>query len=134
MGAFTPSTKNAILDLVVGGVAYTPAASYSLALTTTAPTKSAPGVEVAGGAYARVVLTNDKVTFSDASGDPPTVSNAIVVQFATADDYWGVVVGADLYDGATRVAYATLTNARQVATGDTPIFAIGALRFRLIGV
>lgn len=134
MGAFTPTTKNAILDLMLGGVAFTPAASYALALTTTAPTKDTPGVEVAGGAYARVVLPNDKTTFTAASGDPPTVSNAGVVQFLTADDYWGIVVGADLYDGATRVAYATLMNARQVAAGDTPIFAIGALRFRMIGV
>jgi len=55
--------ENTILDLVYGGVAYTPPAILYVALFSVAPTDAGGGTELSGGGYARVAVPNDLTNF-----------------------------------------------------------------------
>lgn len=131
MGLST-SLKNALLDAVFGGVAYTPETDIYIGLSSTTPTVTGTNVtEPSGGAYARVQKVNNPTNFPAASG--AVKSNGTVITFPQATGTW--VAGANLthvvlYDassGGNFLGYGALTVAKPVMNGDTASFAIAEL-------
>lgn len=120
--------ENIILDEVLGGVGYTPAANTSIALYTSAPSDSGGGTEVTGGSYARVTLANNTTTWPSAAGG--SKSNGVAVNFNEATADWGIVTSFAVFDdqGTPRQLYwGMLAEARDIKDGDKPSFAIGSL-------
>ena len=88
-----------VLELLTGKTAFAQPTCY-LALFTTMPADDGTGgVEVSGGAYARVLLTG---LWASATGSAPSsIANGTLIQFATATADWGTVVGFGIYDALT---------------------------------
>lgn len=104
-----------------------------LALYTTAPTDVSAGVEVTGGAYARL-----QIFFAGASGSPATTQSTNAVYFpggnppgtgtATAD--WGIVDSFAICDSMTlgnQIWWGNLSTNRTINTGDALNFPIGSI-------
>lgn len=120
---------NNSLNVRFGAVASNAPATYHFALLTTAPSNNdgAGAVEVTGGAYARVAVTNNATNFPAAASRSKSNGTAITYPPATAN--WGTVVGVALYDAATAGTfrgYAALAQAKTVNSGDTASIANGA--------
>jgi hypothetical protein len=121
--------ENILLDEVLGGVGYTPAANVSVALYTSVPSDVGGGAEVSGGSYARVTLANNTTTWPAAAGG--SKSNGVVIEFPQATADWGIVTGFGIFDdaGTPRLLYwGTLAEPREILEGDTPSFGIGQLQ------
>lgn len=120
--------ENIILDEVLGGVGYTPAANVSVALYTAAPSDTGGGTEVSGGSYARVTLANNTTNWPAAAGG--SKSNGTVINFPEATATWGTVTSFGIFDdqGTPRLLYwGMLAESREILDGDKPSFAVGAL-------
>lgn len=133
MGSLSDTYENAMLDSILGDdhSARFPATVY-LALFTTMPTDSTGGVEVVGGSYARVAVTNDSAEWPDAAGGVKTNGNDITFPAPTAN--WGNVVGWALMDDnvaagtAHQVAWGELTAPTAVPNGAPAVkFPAGSL-------
>ena len=113
--SFSNHLETEILDHVFGGNAYTAPATLYLALFTSNPDEDASGTEVStsGTAYAR-----QTVAFT-VSGNTATTSAAVEYSTATANfgtvSYVGVM---DASTGGNLLAYAALTSAKTIETGD----------------
>lgn len=134
-GSLGNAEELAILDTLLGAVAYTPRVTLYAALFTTAPTYAGGGVEASGTNYARVAITNNLTNFPAAtSGGPALKANGTAVTFPTAGASWGTAAAVALMSassGGALVAWAPLTTPRAIANTDTPSFAIGSLSFSL---
>ena len=121
---------NKISDLMLGGVAYTPPATYYLALYTTSPTDSGGGVEVVGGSYERVAIANNLTNFPAAVAG--LKSNALQINFPRATADWGLVVASALCDAPTagnvHLLGDTLTP-RNIVSGTDVFYPPGTLTF-----
>jgi hypothetical protein len=87
--------------------------AWYIGLFTSDPGEAQGGTEVSGGSYVR-----EAVTFT-VSGDTATNSAAIEWPVATAN--WGTITHIAVYDaltGGNQIAYAPLTNAKTIASGD----------------
>ena len=125
-----------VLDLV-GGVTFTAPATVHIALYTTAvPSDASTGttpaggaVEVTGGSYARVAVTNNATNFPAASAG--SKANGTVITFPVPTAAWGVVVGFAIVDAATggNILYkGAISPNKTINNGDpAPSFASGAL-------
>ena len=112
-----------------GGSAYTAPGTWYVGLQTAAPSDSADGTEVSGGAYAR-----QSVGWTIATGGTAMASSSAALEWPAATTDWGTVTHAGVYDaasGGNLVAFETLTktdfstaNPKVVNTGD--IFKIDA--------
>lgn len=91
--------KNKLLDHVYGGSDFTRPATVYFALFTTMPTGAGGGVEVTGGSYARVAVTNNGSNFPAASSQQKAC--AIDVVFPQATAHWGTVVGCAIFDASS---------------------------------
>lgn len=92
-GRYTDYLANKILDHVFGGGDFTrPATIYLAAL-------KASDVEVSGGSYARVAVTNNGTNFPGASSRAKANANAIPFAQATAD--WGFIEAIGIYDASS---------------------------------
>src|SRR5215472_712574 len=91
--------RNKTLDLWLGGTAPTPPATYYVALFTVAPNKDGGGVEVSGGSYARVAVTNNPANWPNAVNGSKSNANAIVFPQASAD--WGTIVAVALMSASS---------------------------------
>ena len=81
------------LDWILGAFSYTVPTTLYLALYTTAPTSAGGGVEVSGGSYARVAITNNSTNWPASSGGGPgTKANGAAFTFPTASAAWGTIV------------------------------------------
>lgn len=123
---------NRLLDLQLGSSHDTTAfpATVYVALITTAPTNAngAGIVEVSGGAYARVAVTNNDTNWPAASGRAK--SNGTPITYPTSTASWGTVVGAAFYDAASAgnfLGYSALSSSQSIGSGITPQFAAGAV-------
>ena len=129
MAGLTNFGEDLVLDfLFTTGTATRPTAWY-VSLYTVAPTESTGGTEVSGGSYARV-----STSFTVSGTAPTTASNTAAVEFAEASGTWGTVVAAGIMDalsGGNLIAYATLTTAKAIDTGDVLRFNAGALDITL---
>lgn len=123
--------ENKVLDALYGAVALGPPATLYVALFTTAPTDSALGTEVTGGAYARIAVTNNATNWPAAAAG--SKSNGTVITFAEATASWGTVTHFATMDIATAgtatniVNHGALTTPETVNTGTTVRFPIGTL-------
>lgn len=123
MAAKKTTLSNSLLDLVLRNQSYSAPAAVYAALFTVAPTASAGGTEVTGGAYAR-----QAITFAAASAG--SVSNSAAITFPVATASWGTVVAVGICDAASagnQLYYGTLGTSKAIDTGDQASFAISAL-------
>jgi len=138
--SFTQTLERALLDLVWGGSAYSPAASLYIGLSTTTINNDGTGItEPSGGAgYARVEVTNDATEWPQAtSGGPAIKQNANEIQFPTASGSWGTVtyffIATDPSStlAADIIAFGELDVPRAIENNDTASFAAGAITITL---
>jgi hypothetical protein len=136
MNSFSDYLELKLLQHVFTTTAYTAPTGRYLALFTTAPSETGPGLEVSGFAYARMAATFDVLSgFElDPVGNPGVLVTAAVnhdvVEFPTATNNWGSITHVGVFDAATggnMLAYAQLAVARNITTGD--IFRFPAQKF-----
>jgi len=99
--------------ILTNNTATRPSARY-IALYTAAPSDTGGGTEVAGGSYARQV-----VTFS-VTGN--TASNSGTITFPTATASWGTVNWVGIFDavtGGNLLYWGQTTTGKIINTGDT---------------
>ena len=132
-GSFADYLENAVLDHVFGKSTLTAGATLYVGLSTTTITDAGANItEPSAGAYARVAVTNNKTTWTTASGG--SVSNAITITFAAATSAWGTVTDMFLSDSSTAgniYVYDDLTVSKAVTSGDTVQFVPGDLTINL---
>lgn len=97
--------EKAVLDYVLGGQRPAALASVFFALFTTCPTEGDDTyVEVTGGSYARVSVTNNLTNFPSATklvtNPSRKVSNSDIV-FAIPTASWGTVTGVGIMSAST---------------------------------
>ena len=113
--SFSNSTETLVLNwLLTDGSATRPTAWY-LALFTSNPDEDGSGTEVStsGTAYAR------QTAAFTVSGN--TASNSAAIEFPTATASYGTVSHVGVYDASTGgnlIAYAALSTAKVIDTGD----------------
>jgi hypothetical protein len=121
--------ENAILNHILSGTTYTPAATTYIALFTVAPVDAGTGgTEVTGGSYARVSVTNNATNWPAASGG--SKSNGTTITFPAATGTWGTVVTFGIYDassGGNLLYFGSLSTAQSVVNGNTVSFAASSL-------
>ncbi len=121
MADFTDTAENLVANFIIGSAVTQPTAPLQLALTTTVPTDSTPGTQMAGGSYAR-----QSITFGSVSGG--TVSNSVLIRFDNlpGDD----VAGVEVYDSAgSPVRLLWKAFSKTIDPGDSLEIPIGDLDF-----
>ena len=111
--SFTNFLETEILDHVFAGAAYTAPTTKYVALYTAAPGETGGGTELSGSGYVR------KAIAFATSGN--TTSNNAAIEFPTATGSWGSVTHVGVFDALTSgnlMAYATLTSAKTIDSGD----------------
>lgn len=112
--AFTNYLENKVMAYVWTGTAFSsPSGSLYVGLFTAAPGEGGGGTEVSGNGYARKQAT------MTTSGNASTNNGA--VEFDTATGSWGTITHVAIFDASTSgnmLAYAALTSAKTIATGD----------------
>lgn len=125
------------LETMIGNVlfrtqaAWKPAAIW-VALYTTLPAEDGTGgVEVTGGNYARVQVTQADANWNAPAGGSGLFDNAADIVFPAPNANWGNIVGWGILDsnaGGNLLIKKTLTVPKTVNNGDpAPKFAAGAL-------
>ena len=131
--AITYYASNRILDRYFGNTNFTPATNYYLGISTTAPQPDGTGItEPVGNGYARVLMANTKISFTDAVDG--SVQNEIEFQFPEATGSWGVITHffiSDASSGGNIEIYGTLTNSRTVEIGTVLILEATAMQINL---
>jgi len=126
--SFSNTTETLVLNwLLTGGAATRPTAWY-LALYTAAPGEAGGGTEVTtvGTAYAR-----QSAAFT-VTGN--TASNSAAIEFPAATASYGTVSHCGVFDavtGGNLIAYAALTTAKIIDTGDLLRVNLGELEITL---
>ena len=126
--SFSNSTETLVLNwLLTAGSATRPTAWY-LALFTSNPDEDGSGTEVTtvGTAYAR------QTAAFTVSGN--TASNSAAIEFPTATASYGTVSHVGVYDASTGgnlIAYAALSTAKAIDTGDVLRVNLGELDIAL---
>jgi hypothetical protein len=142
----TSFATNLVLDALWRGQALpAPATLYVALVTTAGPTNALAGIEVVGGAYARVAIKSALASWSGtqaagstavSSGLTGVISNNAIVSFPQPSDNWGAVVGFELWDAPTfgqRWFFANLTVPKTVSAGDPSVtFPVGQLGLSVV--
>ena len=127
--AITYYSANRVLDKNFGGTAYSEPATYYFGLSTTTIQIDGTGAtEPAGGAYARVALTNNKTNWGTASN--AALTNSTAVTFPESSGSWGTITYVGMWDASTAGNiwwFDVLTPARAVASTTTVLFSIGSI-------
>ncbi len=126
-GFFTDYVNNKVLDLVLGGVAFTAPAIYA-GLSTTNAIKSGVVNEPSGNGYARVAVTNNLTNFPAALTG--SKANGTVIQFPTLTGTWGTITTLFFVDAASNgdiLAMIDFPTPKTWVTGNSPAVGIGAL-------
>ena len=154
MAALSDFMENKLLDFLLRAqalgitgataAAATGPATLFVGLFTTNPTDGTAGVEVTGGAYARVSVASSLANWAGtqaaastlaSSGATGTTSNNGVITFPAPTANWGIITGFGLFDaltGGNLLIYGALTVNKTVNNGDAaPSFAAAALSFQL---
>jgi hypothetical protein len=119
--------ENAALDWLMGGASPTRPTNRYLALFTSATNDSTGGTEMSGGGYARQAVTcgaasggacsnTNEITFTIFGVDPAAFTHAAVF---------------DALTGGNRIWHGALTASKDLADGDSIVFAAGELDFTL---
>lgn len=139
--------ENKLIDWLYRGQTYTPPATKYLALFTSAPSASGGGIEVSGGAYARVALSASLTAFSGTQGAGTTAvstgtsgatSNSADIAFAAPTADWGTVTHWALFDASTGgnlLMFGSLATPVTVINGGlAPTIPAGALSLGVYSV
>lgn len=134
MGAVDVAERN-IADSQFGGGATTwaPATWYAGLSTTTPADDGTSFTEPAGGAYARVALTNNSTNFPAAttSGGITTKVNGVAITFPNPTGNWGLLTYVGFFtasSGGTPQYWFKLDAGITAQNGNTPVqFDIGQL-------
>ena len=127
--SFTNYLENAVMDHVFGAGTFTKPAGRYIALFTAAPGEAGGGTEVSGTGYAR-----QSSAFTLTGTAPTQAANTSAVEYPTAGSAWGTVTHAAVFDaltGGNMLAYAALTEAKPISSGDVFRFPAGNLAFTL---
>jgi hypothetical protein len=92
-GSFSTWLETQLLGHTFGGVPYAMPAGLYVGLYIALPTQDGGGTEVAVAGYVRM-----PVTFGPIAGSPPSMSNTAALQWAPAQQDWGTVVAAGIFD------------------------------------
>ena len=128
----TAFTAHLIGDAIAGGTPYAGPATVYLALTTTTPSATVPGVEITAGSYERKAFAQSGWTNDGAGGLTNTADIAYVE--ATVD-YDGDVIAVEAYTASTvgtRLWYIVLTVPKEIVAGQTPTFLAGDLELTVV--
>lgn len=120
--SFTNDLETRVLQWALTTGSPTRPTAWYVGLFTSAPGEAGGGTEVAGNAYVR-----EAVTFT-VSGN--TASNDAAIEWPTATGSWGTVTHVAVFDASTSgnmLAYATLTAAKTISTGDVLRIPLGDL-------
>jgi hypothetical protein len=128
------STEYALLNHLLGGPDFTRDATVYFGLFTTLPDEAeGNGVEVTGGSYARVAVTNNSTNFPAATSGQKTNGTEILFPAPTAN--WGTVVGVGVFTaptGGTLRMRGLLDVARTINNGSPqPRFQTNAFKLTL---
>lgn len=138
-GSFSNYTETSVLNYIFRGAAFTIPDPCYVALYTVAPTDAGGGTEVTNAnGYVRKSIDMTSGVFGAAStGDPASISNTSVIDFATASGgNWGTVVAFGILDSGTYgsgnlIVWADLTTSKAINDGDTASFGIGSMTITL---
>ena len=111
--SFTDTFETRVLTWVFTASSATRPTAWFVALYTAAPNDTGGGTEVSGGGYVRKAAT------FTVSGD--TASNSGAIEYPTATGNYGTVSHVGIFDassGGNLIAYAALSVAKTISTGD----------------
>jgi hypothetical protein len=137
MAGFSNAYEQKILDYIMGGGTFAKPSTIAVGLHVgaTAPDMEAGTgiVEPSGMGYARKSLTNDATAFPNSTqvNGSAEKSNGVVVDFPQATGNWGTATHFVIYDGSTVIAIGALGTSKEILSGDTASFAVGALKVTL---
>jgi hypothetical protein len=145
MAAMTDYLENKLIDFMFRGQAFTPPATWYVALFTAAPSDAGGGTEVSGTGYARVGIASSTANFAatnaagstanPSTGTSGTTSNNVAINFPTPGGSWGTITHCALFDassGGNMMGQGALATARTVTDAGTPVsFAAGTLTFQI---
>jgi hypothetical protein len=121
MAAKKQTLANTFLNVILRAGTYTGSTTITCGLFTIAPTATTAGTEVVGVGYTRM-----PVKFRAAVAG--STSNELAVTFAAAQQPWGNVMAAVLFDSnGTQLYYGNLGVPKTVGIGDQITFAPGSL-------
>ena len=120
--SLTNTFETTVLTWLLTASSATRPTAWYIGLFTAAPNDTGGGNEVSGTGYVR-----EAVTFT-VTGD--TASNSAAVEWPVAGGSWGTITDLAIFDAVTAgnmIGYATLTNAKTIATGDVFRIPVGDL-------
>jgi hypothetical protein len=120
-GNLSDYLENKVLDHILGTTTYTKPSTVYLALYTTTPTDSTSGTEVAGGSYARKVIT-----FGASSSGAATNNTNVDFTLMPTCTVTGIAV-LDALTSGNILVYGALGSSKAVTSGDTLRIASGDL-------
>ena len=130
MSGFSQDYEITMLEAAVGK---SPEAERWVALTTTAPTKSAAGTAATYTGYARVKTTH--TAWKDAvGGEPSEIDNESTLTFAECTGSTSTVKYFEIWTSLSgtsateRVGWGELSVEKTISSGDTASFAAGELK------
>lgn len=135
MAGFTDTSEALLLNWFFAKGTTTQPSAWHVGLFTTTPTDDAGtgGVEVSGGAYARVSVSTG--SWTTASGTAPvTISNSGIISFPTPTASWGTAAGFGIWSASTSgtlYLFAPLSTSKTIGIGDPASFAVGALKVQI---
>lgn len=131
MAALTDYLEDELLNLVLNGIAVTPALSgtvyvgaFSGAVSDALTSGGAAEGEIAGNGYARVAVVSGFIILSG------TGTNDATVQWPVATGSWGTISGVALFDdpvSGNALAQGTLGTPKAIDTSDVLRFTSGSL-------
>lgn len=110
--------RDSLNDHVHGGTSFSPPGTTYFALMNARPTAAGGGLEVSGGSYARVAVTNNTGNWPASSSGVKQNGNAI--NWGTSTGVWGTVVCVAEYDassGGNLLWIYDLTTATTIGSG-----------------
>jgi hypothetical protein len=129
MSSFSDYTENLVLNYLLTTNSVTRPTAWYVGLFTAAPSDTGGGTEVSGSSYARVATGSITV-----SGTATTATNAAAIEFAASSGTWGSIGWAAIFDASTggnMLAWAALTTARTINSGDVFRIPAGSLTVTL---
>jgi len=111
--SFTDTFETRVLTWVFTASSATRPTAWFVGLYTATPNDTGGGTEVSGGGYVRKAAT------FTISGD--TASNSGAIEYPTATGNYGTVSHVGIFDassGGNLIAYAALSVAKTISTGD----------------
>lgn len=133
MGSFADYLEDKTLDYILGGAAFTPAATLYVGLSTTTITDAGGNItEPSGNGYARMSVAQNQTNWPASSSG--SISNGAAVTFPEATGAWGTVTDfflSDASSGGNIYFWSALGTSKDVSNGDTLSFAIGDLTVSL---